>query len=670
MLSRFFAFLMLTLFTSCAKEFRNPYDPATPPDIWMPKSFRLDTLGNNALRLSWNQEEQHIDGFAIQKTTNGQIKEILLPLDSLRYTDIQAVDTSSDEVCPELSYKVMARAGNNRSLDIGTTSVIRMPLSTPANAGPDVIVTDSTTTIQLNAQAPNAGERGQWTIISGAGGSFSNQNAHNSNFTGTPCTDYVLRWTKTGCTETFDEVIVKFQKSITSSNAGVDQGITSNSTQVTLSANSPADNETGTWSIVSGNGGNFANVNSHNSDFTGSSCTNYVLRWTINGLCSSSIDELNVNFQKTTTTANAGADQTISSNVTQVSLAANAPSVGETGSWSIVSGSGGSFANANSANSTFTGNACTIYSLRWTIQGLCSTNYDDVVISFNQTNTNANAGANFSPTTLTINLNANLPLAYENGYWEIISGNGGVFSNNQTASTSFTGLLNSTYILRWNIISPCISTSDDITISFPVFIQGNGVSDINQNFYPSVIIGNQEWMAVNLKTNRFCNGDYIDFVADSAIWHNTLSPAYTTYNNSSTFGNQFGKLYNWYSTVDVRNVCPCDWHVPTINEWNVLSNYLANNVGGKMKTTGTSIWLSPNTNATNASGFSGLPGGARQYFSSSDFDVIYDWGFWWSTTPYAFPGNASNVGLFSDSGNLNFSFSAKSSGLSIRCLKN
>ena len=89
-----------------------------------------------------------------------------------------------------------------------------------------------------------------------------------------------------------------------------------------------------------------------------------------------------------------------------------------------------------------------------------------------------------------------------------------------------------------------------------------------------------------------------------------------------------------------------------------------------MKTTGTSIWLSPNTNATNASGFSGLPDGARQYFSSSDFDVIYDWGFWWSTSPYLYAGTASQVGLFSDSGNFNSSFAAKNAGLSIRCLKN
>ena len=229
--------------TSCAKEFRNPYDPATPPDIWMPKVFKLDTLGTNALRLTWNQDERHIDGFAIQKSTNGQIKEILLPLDSIRYTDTQAVDTTSDAVCPELSYKVMARAGNNRSLEIGTTSGIRMPLSTPAIAGTDILVTDTATTVQLNAQAANAGERGQWTIISGTGGSFSNLNAHNSNFKGSPCTDYVLRWKKTGCTESFDEVNVKFRKAITIADAGANQTFTDGTTQATLNANNPGAGE-------------------------------------------------------------------------------------------------------------------------------------------------------------------------------------------------------------------------------------------------------------------------------------------------------------------------------------------------------------------------------------------------------------------------------------------
>jgi uncharacterized protein (TIGR02145 family) len=90
----------------------------------MPKAFKLDTLGNNALRLSWIQIEKHIDGFAIQKTTNGQIKEILLPLDSLSYTDTEVTQGSGI-----VSYKISARAGNNRSDEIGTMQGIEVPIS-------------------------------------------------------------------------------------------------------------------------------------------------------------------------------------------------------------------------------------------------------------------------------------------------------------------------------------------------------------------------------------------------------------------------------------------------------------------------------------------------------------------------------------------------------------
>jgi len=663
--SKWFAILLLILLTSCTKEFTNPYDPATPPDIWMPKAFKLDTLGTNALRLSWNQDELHIDGFAIQKSTNGQLKEILLPLDSLRYTDTQAVDNSSDEVCPELSYKVMARAGNNRSLDIGTTSGIRMPLSIPAIAGTDILVTDTSTTVQLNAQAANAGERGQWTIISGTGGSFSNQNAHNSNYTGTPCTDYILRWTKSGCNETFDEVNVRFRKSTNTANAGANQTITSNGTQVTLSANSPAANETGTWSIVSGLGGSFSNVNSSTSIFNGSACSSYIIRWTISGPCSSSIDELNVNFQKATTTANAGSNQTISSNATQVTLAANAPATGETGSWTILSGSGGSFSNANSANSTFTGNACTSYSLRWTIEGICSANYDDVSISFSQTNTIANAGADQTPTSLTTTLAANQFLSWETGVWSIISGSGGSFSNANSPIASFTGLLGQGYILKWTISTCNNTSSDQVNIIFPISIAGSGVTDIDGNVYPTTIIGIQEWMGKNLRTTKYANGSSITYFT---TWpsSSSTSAGYGYYNNSSSNNSVYGKLYNWYAATDSRNVCPTGWHVPSKIEWDILFNYIGG--VGPLKETGTSHWLTPNTGATNLVNFTALPGG---YILSNSSLQQGEVGWHLSTTTDVTNSNYAELErMYYNLSNRQNTRYYKSGGYSIRCLKN
>jgi uncharacterized protein (TIGR02145 family) len=650
--------------SSCAKEFRNPYDPATPPDIWMPKAFKLDTLGTNALRLSWNQDEQHIDGFAIQKSTNGQLKEILLPLDSLRYTDTQAVDTSSDEVCPELSYKVMARAGNNRSLDIGTTSGIRMPLSTPANSGTDILVTDTSTTVQLNAQAANPGERGQWTIISGTGGSYSNQNAHNSTFTGSPCTDYVLRWTKSGCTETYDEVSVKFQKAITIANAGTNQNITSNETQVTLNANNPGAGDSGIWTIISGSGGTLENPSMPNTLFTGQSCTNYVLRWTITDVCNSSVDEMNVNFQKATTTANAGANQNITNNSTQVTLSANAPTTGETGTWTIISGVGGNFSNANSSTSTFTGNACSSYTLRWTMQGLCSSNIDDVVISFSQSNTIANAGPDqtitSNPTQVT--LAANTPSADEIGTWSIVSGVGGSFSCYSCPTSIFTGVSDPIYVLRWSILGNCNYTMDQVTINYP------SVTDIDGNIYRSQIIGTQEWMGENLKTSRYCNGDLIPNITDSTQWSGHTTGAWCNLNNDNSLDSIFGKLYNWYTVLDSRNVCPCGWHVPSDAEWTILIDYLGGFqvAGGKMKTADFQYWLPYNFDATNESGFSGLPGSSRN--EDGLFSPTGEFGFWWSSSEFN-TSFARYIFLMSYSGNSNQPYGYKKKGFSVRCLK-
>ena len=124
MLSRIFTFLILFLLTSCTKEFYNPYDSDTAPDLWMPNSFNYSVVGTNSIQLSWIQDEQHIDGFVVQKNTNGVLKEFLLPRDSSRFTDFNAVESEITDNCPQITYKVMARAGNNRSLDIGNAQGI------------------------------------------------------------------------------------------------------------------------------------------------------------------------------------------------------------------------------------------------------------------------------------------------------------------------------------------------------------------------------------------------------------------------------------------------------------------------------------------------------------------------------------------------------------------
>jgi uncharacterized protein (TIGR02145 family) len=158
------------------------------------------------------------------------------------------------------------------------------------------------------------------------------------------------------------------------------------------------------------------------------------------------------------------------------------------------------------------------------------------------------------------------------------------------------------------------------------------MTDQDGNTYATVVIGTQEWMAENLKTTTYANGDPIPNVTDNTQWQNLTTGAWSHYNNDSQYENPYGKLYNWYTVADPRNVCPFGWHVPTDAEYTLLTDYLGGEpvAGGKMKSTGTQYWSSPNTDATNESGFSGLPGGYRNFYGP--FAFIGDFGTWWSSS--------------------------------------
>ena len=166
---------------------------------------------------------------------------------------------------------------------------------------------------------------------------------------------------------------------------------------------------------------------------------------------------------------------------------------------------------------------------------------------------------------------------------------------------------------------------------------GGNVTDIDGNVYKTVIIGEQEWMAENLKTTTYDNGDPLPDVTDDTEWSSLTTGACCSYNNDEANEDMYGKLYNWYAVDDSRNVCPTGWHVPCDEDWTALTDCLGGEsvAGGKMKTTGTlqkntGLWQDPNTEATNLSGFSGLPGGYR--FGSGEFGFVGEMGAWRSTT--------------------------------------
>ncbi len=149
------------------------------------------------------------------------------------------------------------------------------------------------------------------------------------------------------------------------------------------------------------------------------------------------------------------------------------------------------------------------------------------------------------------------------------------------------------------------------------------VKDIDNNVYNVVTIGFQCWTKENLKVSRYRNGEIIPVITQSLAWKTLTTGSRCWYDNDSAkYEKPYGKLYNGYTVSDSRGLCPSGWHVPREDEWSVLLDFLGGGTiaSGKMISTGTTYWNSPNTDATNESGFSALPGG--QLWSDGSFSQI------------------------------------------------
>lgn len=185
----------------------------------------------------------------------------------------------------------------------------------------------------------------------------------------------------------------------------------------------------------------------------------------------------------------------------------------------------------------------------------------------------------------------------------------------------------------------------------------------------AVRIGTQVWKIKNLTTSHYRNGDRIPEVKRRAKWDSLTTGAWCWYNNdSATYAATYGKLYNWYAVHDPRGLTPNGWHVPSDAEWTRLSTFLGGEsvAGGKMKEAGTVHWSSPNTDATNSSGFTGLPDGFR--YPDGPFYAAGYQGYWWSSTEYD-TINAWACYLYYDLGFIYGYYFDKRHGFSVRCLR-
>ena len=185
---------------------------------------------------------------------------------------------------------------------------------------------------------------------------------------------------------------------------------------------------------------------------------------------------------------------------------------------------------------------------------------------------------------------------------------------------------------------------------------------------PTIQIGTQIWMSKNLDVAFYRNGDPIPQVTDATAWAGLTTGAWCYYNNDSTQGTTYGKLYNWYAVNDPRGLAPQGWHIPSDAEWSALSTTLEGDAvaGGKLKEAGTPHWTSPNTGGNNNSGFTGLPGGGRS--KNGTFNYVGLNGSWWSSTEVITNSSWNRI-LYYNYGSVYRVNSNKAIGFSVRCLR-
>lgn len=187
-------------------------------------------------------------------------------------------------------------------------------------------------------------------------------------------------------------------------------------------------------------------------------------------------------------------------------------------------------------------------------------------------------------------------------------------------------------------------------------------------------ICNQIWMGYNLEVEFYRNGDPIPEVKDPTLWKNLTTGAWCYYNNELANGQIYGKLYNWYAVNDARGLAPAGWHIADTTEWKEIETCLGGSAiaGGKLKSTGTreagnGLWFSPNTGASNESGFSALPGGWLNADTGAFNAKGYTSTFWTSTE--SGPLVAWSKSLYQNGTNISPLFKNKNWGLSVRCIK-
>ncbi len=361
--------------------------------------------------------------------------------------------------------------GSSCITDFDEVRIIVSANPTASNSGTKQVLACNVTQTALAGNLPYAGI-GTWTQVNGPNTAvFDTVTKFNAQITGLTNGLYTFRWLITGgpyCPSKQTDVSVLVALATpTQANAGPDMNACAN-TPLILSGNTPALNETGTWTVSPSTGVTFSNVQSSNAIINGLGVNKiYTLVWTISNACSSTRDTMIINTNNITgpIQALAGNDQCKPSGTTSVTLSGNNPSFG-TGTWTQVSGTMATITSSSQYNTTVTGLTNGTYAFEWAVySGGCLPTRDTVVVTISPATTIANAGTDIEICGNSVTLNGNTPTVGI-GQWSQVVGGGGISISSETSATPLiSNLSNGVYAFMWTISNnACPSTSDTVTV--------------------------------------------------------------------------------------------------------------------------------------------------------------------------------------------------------------
>jgi uncharacterized protein (TIGR02145 family) len=217
-------------------------------------------------------------------------------------------------------------------------------------------------------------------------------------------------------------------------------------------------------------------------------------------------------------------------------------------------------------------------------------------------------------------------------------------------------------------------------IGFNSGLTYGNVSDVDGNDYKTIVIGNQTWIAENLRTTKYNDNSEIPLVTGNDEWRQLNTPGYCWYeNNEGYYKKLYGAYYNWY-TVNTGKLCPSGWHVPADEEWKSLEMYLGmsqgsadfwyargTSEGAKIREAGSENWAPGIVSGTNDTGFTGLPAGIRNIYDGVFTGEGYYTYWWTSNNPYY--SWAISHGLVGYSLGITRDSKEKGYGYNVRCIK-